>query len=234
MEIKKSPEADLEPYRGLWFRVGFIVALSLLFVAFEWSGQEETVDDEAWLSDWVFEEELDVPVIERPAPAPPPPPPPAAPPVKETQVTVVDNETETEEDEPLPSGQEEASEALPAPVPAAGMPEAEAADETVYVEVDELPEFPIGGQNGLMRYLTQHIRYPQAAWDRHIQGTVLCQFIVEANGGITHVQVLQGVHPWLDNEALRVLRGMPRWKPGKRDGRPVRVRYTLPVVFCLQ
>ena len=100
--------------------------------------------------------------------------------------------------------------------------------------VDELPEFPQGGINGLMRYLTQHIRYPLIAQKNRIQGRVLCQFIVNADGSIADVQVLSGVHPALNTEAQRVLRAMPRWKPGKREGKPVRVRYTLPVEFRLQ
>ena len=107
-------------------------------------------------------------------------------------------------------------------------------EEEAFLVVDELPEFPQGGINGLMRYLTQHIRYPLIAQKNRIQGRVLCQFIVNADGSIADVQVLSGVHPALNTEAQRVLRVMPRWKPGKREGKPVRVRYTLPVEFRLQ
>lgn len=231
MEIKKTPEADLERYRGTWLLVGFVVALSVLFVAFEWSGQEDTTDADAALPEWVFEEELDVPVIERPLPAPPPP---AAPPVRQEKVVTVDDETELEEEEPEASGGEEAGMSSALPPLAEPMPAGRNDSAAVYVEVDELPEFPIDGQAGLMRYLTQHIRYPQAAWSRGIQGMVLCQFVVEADGRISGVQVLQGVHRWLDEEAVRVLKGMPRWRPGKLKGQPVRVRYTLPVAFRLQ
>lgn len=231
MEIKKTPEADLERYRGTWLLVGFVVALSVLFVAFEWSGQEDATDADAALPEWVFEEELDVPVIERPLPAPPPP---AAPPVRQEKVVTVDDETELEEEEPEASGGEEAGMSSALPPLAEPMPVGRNDSAAVYVEVDELPEFPIDGQAGLMRYLTQHIRYPQAAWSRGIQGMVLCQFVVEADGRISGVQVLQGVHRWLDEEAVRVLKGMPRWRPGKLKGQPVRVRYTLPVAFRLQ
>lgn len=231
MEIKKTPEADLERYRGTWLLVGFVVALSVLFVAFEWSGQEDATDEDAALPEWVFEEELDVPVIERPLPAPPPP---VAPPVRQEKVVTVDDETELEEEEPEASGGEEAGMSSALPPLAEPMPAGRNDSAAVYVEVDELPEFPIDGQAGLMRYLTQHIRYPQAAWSRGIQGMVLCQFVVEADGRISGVQVLQGVHRWLDEEAVRVLKGMPRWRPGKLKGQPVRVRYTLPVAFRLQ
>lgn len=231
MEIKKTPEADLERYRGTWLLMGFVVALSVLFVAFEWSGQEDATDADAALPEWVFEEELDVPVIERPLPAPPPP---AAPPVRQEKVVTVDDETELEEEEPEASGGEEAGMSSALPPLAEPMSAGRNDSAAVYVEVDELPEFPIDGQAGLMRYLTQHIRYPQAAWSRGIQGMVLCQFVVEADGRISGVQVLQGVHRWLDEEAVRVLKGMPRWRPGKLKGQPVRVRYTLPVAFRLQ
>ena len=187
MEVKKSPEADLEQYRPTWLLVGYAVALSILFVALEWTASDsDAALDMEMISDLLFEEELEAPLLPQPETVTPPPP--------------------------------------SANPPMVG----------VFVWVDELPEFPIGGQKGLMRYLTQHIRYPAEAQQRNIQGCVLCQFIVNTDGSISDVQVLQQVHPALDNEALRVLRGMPRWKPGRLQGEPVRVRYTLPVMFRLQ
>ena len=178
----------------------------------------------------VFEEELEVPLVEHPIV---PLPVPAKPlPVVEDKPTVVENDVAEDNPvefsaEPLGSGGEERIEEDVYDL------KKYPASEEPFVVVDILPEFPWDGQKGLMRYLTQHIHYPQAAWEHHIQGTVLCQFVVNADGSITDVQVLQGIHPLLDSEAVRVLRGMPRWKPGMRGGKAVRVRYTLPVVFQL-
>ena len=227
MEVKKSLEADLEQYRTTWLLVGLVVALSVLFVAFEWTGRTEEPDLEALLSDLVFEEELEVPLVEQPEVLPPPPVAPAAPEV----VTVAENDAGVEEPPAEALEQMDAASAVPSVSVESGKSVPE--EKKGLVIVDELPEFPDGGQAGLMRYLTQHIRYPAYAQQRNLQGYVVCQFLVGEDGSISDVRVLQGVHPVLDNEAVRVLRVMPRWKPGMRGGKAVRVRYTLPVVFQL-
>ena len=231
MEVKKSPEADLEQYRATWLLVGLVVALSVLFVAFEWTGRTEEADWEALLPDLVFEEEYEVPLVEQPQVVPPPPPvAPVAPPE-----VIVPVEEEADADELPPVDGEGTSDAVVPTAPAAAeKEESRPATDKGLVLVDELPEFPDGGQAGLMRYLTRHIRYPAFAQQRRLQGNVVCQFIVNEDGSISDVSVLQGVHPALDNEALRVLRSMPRWKPGRLRGKPVRVCCSLPVVFRLQ
>jgi protein TonB len=99
--------------------------------------------------------------------------------------------------------------------------------------VEEMPEFP-GGQSALMKYLSENIRYPVIAQENGIEGRVICSFVVERDGSITDVQVVRGVDPSLDREAVRVIQSMPKWKPGKQRGKPVRVRFTLPIVFRLQ
>lgn len=233
MEVKKSPEADLEKYRATWLMIGYVVALSIVFIALEWTSQDVEADTDWALTDLVFEEELDIPLTEYPVEAPPSPPPPLDPPLaKPEQLTLVDEDLQIEK-APTPL-----SEMVDSPVTTAPQPvkqeKPQPTEEEAFLVVDELPEFPQGGINGLMRYLTQHIRYPLIAQKNRIQGRVLCQFIVNADGSIADVQVLSGVHPALNTEAQRVLRAMPRWKPGKREGKPVRVRYTLPVEFRLQ
>lgn len=100
-------------------------------------------------------------------------------------------------------------------------------------DVDEEPEFP-GGQSEMMKWLSEEISYPTKAADNNIQGRVLVSFVVEANGAISNVKVVEGVEASLDAEAVRVVRLMPRWKPGKYKGRPVRAKNTLPIQFRLQ
>jgi protein TonB len=94
------------------------------------------------------------------------------------------------------------------------------------------PEFP-GGQAAMMKFLSENIKYPVIAQENGIQGRVICNFVVERDGSITDVQDC-GVDPSLDKEAVRVIQSMPKWKPGMQRGKPVRVRFTLPVVFRLQ
>lgn len=105
--------------------------------------------------------------------------------------------------------------------------------ETVYDVVEEMPSFP-GGASGLMAYLSQNIKYPVVAEENGIQGRVVLTFVVERDGSITDVRVVKSVDPSLDAEAKRVIRSMPRWKPGKQNGSAVRVKYTTPVTFRLQ
>jgi len=103
----------------------------------------------------------------------------------------------------------------------------------IYEVVDQMPEYPEGGMAGLWKYLSGAIRYPAVAAENGVQGRVTVQFVVNRDGSIVDAKVLRGVDPYLDKEALRVINGMPKWKPGMHHGKPVRVRYTVPVNFRL-
>lgn len=103
---------------------------------------------------------------------------------------------------------------------------------SVYDVVEQMPSFP-GGISGLRTYLNQNIRYPAEAQENCVQGRVVVSFVVEKDGHISDVTVLRSVDPSLDKEAVRVIRNMPRWTPGKQGGEPVRVRYNVPVSFRL-
>jgi TonB family protein len=104
--------------------------------------------------------------------------------------------------------------------------------EEIFVVVEEQPEYP-GGQEAMMKFLSDSIVYPDEAKAKGIQGRVICNFVVMKDGSIDDVNVVRGVDPLLDAEAVRVLKSMPAWKPGKQRGQAVNVRYTLPVVFRL-
>lgn len=103
----------------------------------------------------------------------------------------------------------------------------------VFDVVEQMPSFP-GGMGALMSWLSQNIKYPTVAAENGISGRVIVQFVVERDGSITDVRVARGVDPYLDKEATRVVKMMPHWIPGKQNGAPVRVKYTVPVVFKLQ
>ena len=87
---------------------------------------------------------------------------------------------------------------------------------------------------GLMTFLAQNMVYPVTAQENGVQGRVTVSFVVETDGSITDVEVARSVDPFLDREAMRIVKAMPKWTPGKKDGKPVRVKYTVPVVFRLQ
>ena len=103
----------------------------------------------------------------------------------------------------------------------------------VYEVVENMPEFPNGGMGELMKYLSANIRYPEAAHKAGIQGRVTVQFVVGKDGSIGNVSILRGVNADLDAEAIRVISSMPKWKPGTQKGEPVKVKYTVPVMFRL-
>ena len=119
--------------------------------------------------------------------------------------------------------------AAPPPPPA---PKPEVSNK-VFDVVEEMPSFP-GGQAALMSFLSSNIKYPVVAQENGVQGRVIVGFVVERDGSITDVKVMRSVDPSLDREAQRVVKTMPRWKPGKQNGSAVRVKYTVPVVFRLQ
>lgn len=230
MEVKKSPKADLEKGKGLSLLMGLVVGLAVMFVGFEWTTRDVmVVQASEGVADVIAEEEVE---ITRPENTPPPPPPPAAPVVTEV-LNVVDDDVELEQQDILTSedSQQEAQVAVYTP-PAVEEEEEEAA-QTIFTVVEEMPEFP-GGQAELLKYLAKSIKYPVIAQENGVQGRVVCSFVVNRDGSIVDAEVVRGVDPSLDKEALRVITTMPKWKPGKQRGKPVRVKYTVPVTFRLQ
>ena len=98
---------------------------------------------------------------------------------------------------------------------------------------DKWPTFKGKGTDAFSAWVTAHLKYPKDAKASHIEGTVRVKFVIGTNGGVQEVEVLEGVHPSLNAEAVRVVKSSPKWKPGLKDGKPCRVTYTLPVIFAL-
>ena len=105
-------------------------------------------------------------------------------------------------------------------------------NDMVFDVVEVMPQFP-GGQIAMLQYLMKNIKYPEQAVKEGIQGRVTVRFIVEKDGSISDVKPVLSVHPLLNKEAVRVVKSMPKWTPGKQNGKPVRVRFNLPVMFKL-
>ena len=231
MEVKKSPKADLEGGIGMSILMGMIVGLAVLFVGFEWSTKDvQVVTADEGVADIIAEEEIE---ITRPENTPPPPPPPPAPAVTEV-LNVVDDDVELEQQDII-SSEDDASaaqtETFVAPV--VEEEEEEESAQQIITVVEKQPEFP-GGTAELFKYLSKAIKYPVIAQENGIQGRVVCSFVVNRDGSIVDIQVMRGVDPSLDKEAVRVISEMPKWKPGEQRGKPVRVRFILPVQFRLQ
>ena len=225
MHIKKSEKASLESDKLVYVLMGLVFVLSLVYVALEWTEREVT-KYEVTDTEFLFEEEVEIQQTSQETP--PPPPPPA---VQEVEVlNVVEDNVETETIE-VTTEETETEVVIAAPVEA---PVEEEEEEVVFVIVESMPEFP-GGQQALFKYLSENVKYPVIAQENGIQGRVICQFVVNKDGSIVDVEVVRsGGDASLDKEAIRVIKSMPKWKPGKQRGKPVRVKYTVPVNFKLQ
>ena len=103
-----------------------------------------------------------------------------------------------------------------------------------YLELDEHPTFKGGSPNDFAMWVARNVKYPKYAKEAGIEGTVLVHFVIGTNGKISEAHVHQGVHPVLDEEAVRVVLKSPKWKPAKKDGSPVKVSYTMPVAFSFR
>jgi len=174
-----------------------------------------------------------------PPPPPPPPPPPTIETVKFTPPVVVDRELE-EEEQPPP--QEQLSETNVGVVTQEGdenateLPPEEPVDPDagkVFTYVEEQPTFP-GGESAMYEYLQKNIKYPPLARENGITGRVFLTFIVGPDGDIRDVKVLRGIGAGCDEEAMRVVKTMPKWKPGKQNGRSVNVQFNMPINFTLK
>ena len=106
-------------------------------------------------------------------------------------------------------------------------------NQQVFDVVEKMPEYP-GGQAALFEYLQKNVKYPADAEKKKVEGRVLVTFVVNTDGSITDIEVVRKTFPSLDAEAVRVISGMPRWKPGEQKGKKVRVKYTVPLTFRLK
>lgn len=225
MEAKKSPKADLEPKKVLFIQIGLVITLTIVLLAFEWKSydkrkieiQQEIVDDAT--------EEI-VPITEQKVKPPPPPPP-----RQVTVINIVEDDVEIEDDIEIDADVDmdtEMEEFVPIE-----LSDEEIEEEEIFQVVESMPTYP-GGDLELQRFLNANIEYPVMARESGIQGRVFVTFVVEINGSITDVRIRRGIGGGCDEEALRVVKMMPKWTPGKQRGKPVRVQFNLPVRFVLQ
>ncbi len=228
MEIKKSPKADLEGKKTTWLLIGFVLILAVMFVAFEWTERDKQVTTDSGVEMPIFEEEM-IPITEQEEPKQAPPPP-EAPKVEEV-LQIAENDADVQETTIQSS--EENNQAVEIKYVAPVVEEEEPEEAEIFMVVEEMPEFP-GGMAECLKFLGKNIKYPTIAQENGVQGRVIVQFVVNQDGSIVDPVVVRSVASYLDKEALRVIKTMPKWKPGKQRGKAVRVKYTVPVTFKLQ
>jgi protein TonB len=229
MELKKSPKADMERNKRILLMLGLVLALGVVFAAFEWKSKP-TASTLGTLDAVDVEEEV-IPVTRQDQPPPPPPPPP--PQVIEV-LNIVDNTVDILDDMSMFNSEADMETFIDvAPVIQTVRQEEEEEEAQVFFIVEDMPEFP-GGEAALRNFIGTSVRYPQIAQENGIQGRVYVQFVVDRDGSVTNATIARGVDPSLDREALRVVNTLPKWKPGRQRGQTVRVSYTVPINFQLQ
>ena len=227
MEIKKSEKADLERGKGTSILIGFVMAMAVLFVALEWTEREVEDNSDLYMArETTITEEM-VPITLPEKKTVPPPPAAVA---KADIIKIVEDDADIEED--IMVSTEDQVEWVDLDEVDYIEVEPEPEEEEVFMVVEDAPEFP-GGINALLEYLKKNIKYPAICRDNNIQGRVIVSFVVNKDGKIVDPEVVKGVNPSLDKEALRVISTMPNWKPGYQRGKPVRVKYSVPVNFRL-
>lgn len=228
MEIKKTSKASLENKKSSWLLVGYVIVLVFMFVAFEWSKRDVRIDMSGAITENVFEQEIEIPITEQPELVAPPPP--QAPAIAEVLTIVDDNDNVKET---AIASSEEIGEAVIIKTISPTVDEEIPVEDEIFEVVEKNPEFSYNGMS-LMQYLGKSIKYPTTAQETGTQGRVIVQFVVNKDGSIVDVKVVRGVDPYLDKEAIRVISTMPKWKPGEQRGKPVRCKFTVPVMFKLQ
>ncbi len=229
MDAKKSPKADLENKKTIFLQIGLVIALVLCLLAFNWTtGQKDDSIFEGMTEQAIEEEQI--PVTEEIPPEQAPPP----------EVTVTDlfeivkddvvltndvsfNDDETTEDKVVE---------IYAPVSLQA--EEEATEEEVFVIVEDMPKFKGGDINKFREWVQKRVRYPEIASENGIQGRVYITFVVETSGLVSNVSVTRSVDALLDDAAKEAVEASPKWEPGMQRGRPVRVRYSIPIIFQIE
>ncbi|HUW91999.1 MAG TPA: energy transducer TonB [Bacteroidales bacterium] len=228
MEVKKSDKANLENKKSMFLQIGIIFAIIVSLIAFEWTSGQKRDSAFDGMSEEAIEEEQ-IPVTEEIPPEQAPPP----------EVTVTDLFEIVEDNVVITSDvsfdDDETSEDKVVEIyaPVLNMDEEETEDE-VFVIVEDMPTFKGGDINKFRDWVQKRVRYPELAAENGIQGRVFISFVVETNGTVSSVTVTRSVDQLLDDAAKEAVTASPKWEPGMQRGRPVRVRYSIPIIFQLQ
>ncbi|NOZ35454.1 MAG: energy transducer TonB [Chlorobi bacterium] len=221
MEIKKNPKANLEKYKLMFLAIGLIISIGVLVSAFNWSSTSAKSD----LAVNQNIEEEDMVEITRQDEKKPPPPQQQQKQQTIEVINIIDNNEDVNDDVELNLEYDENEDI--------NLEDTNNGEEDqIFIYVKNMPEFP-GGVVALKRYIATHVVYPAVARENGIEGTVFLRFEVTKTGKIGKVELQKGVDPLLDNEAIKVIKTLPRFKPGEQNGKKVSVWYSIPVTFKL-
>jgi len=229
MVPKKTEKADLEKRRGLYLEIGLVVVLVAALVAFNVKSYDsETIVVEQRTA----EDEIEEQIIQTQQEELPPPPPPE-PEVVTTELNVIENDAETENEMKMDVFDKIEKQENIEIVQVQVEQEEEEVEDEIFQVVEQDPEYP-GGVEALYKFIQQNLKYPQLAKENNITGRVFVQFVVEKDGSVSNVKAARDIGGGCGAEAVRVVKSMPKWTPGKQRGKAVRAAYTLPVNFVLQ
>ncbi|RIJ47660.1 energy transducer TonB [Maribellus luteus] len=227
MERKKSLKADLEGKRNTFFLIGLVVALGLVFTAFEWTSKPRKAELQGGTPVYFVEDEIP-PILKEPKEQAPEP---EKPKVIEL-INIIPDEIAIAEDPIFDLG--EPGDPVIVDLPVFPTVPADKPEEQIFVNTVEVPaEFP-GGERALYKYISDHVNYPIIAQENGVQGKVYVNFVVDENGDAINVTVGRAGDASLDAEAIRVIESLPRFRPAKQGGRTVKVYYTAVINFQLQ
>ncbi|MBL7851461.1 MAG: energy transducer TonB [Cyclobacteriaceae bacterium] len=223
MEAKKSVHVDMYKKSGLFRSIGLMISLGITITAFQWKTYDtEKVQLEAKKTN-SFELMVEIPPTEQP-------PPPAPQVQSSTVVEVPDEEVVKQEIKVILDMEVTDNTKVEAITIRTPEPEPEEESEKIFTIVEETAA-PIGGMAAFYQYVSENIKYPAQAKRMGIQGRVYVEFVIAKDGTLTDVHIVKGIGAGCDEEAVRIVQGAPPWKPAKQRGKPVRQRYTLPIVF---
>lgn len=229
MKPKNIKQQRIESNRFTFTQIGLIVSLLIVFLAFEWRTTLNPLTDLTTRVSAPIAE--DAPVINTGVKPPPPPPPAPKPPIQ--AFNEVDNDQKTDDSYSISSEARPEDETPLWEPPKTTEPEPILEPDPPFISVEQMPEFP-GGEKGRLTYLRDNIQYPQTAREAGIAGSVYVSFIIEKDGSVSTLKLLRGIGGGCDQEALRVVAAMPKWKPGHQRNQPVRVLFSMEIRFTLR
>lgn len=239
----KYPDLDTFSLRGTLLNYGLLASLVLMILAFSWTQYEKTIDLSSFLDTLEEEIEVETPRTAEPPPPPPPPPPPV---IQEVPNDVSIEETIVFEDQSIkeetPVVAPPVVEKAPPPPPPPPAPK----EDEIFKVVEDQPAFPgcesvtnkdekkKCSDEKMLQFIYSNIKYPAIARENGVEGTAVIRFVVEKDGSITAPEIVRDIGAGCGEEAMRVVKMMPHWNPGKQRGRPVRVQFNLPIRFKLE
>lgn len=226
MELKKSPQADLERKKTLFFEIGLCVSLGLMILVFGMSQKEKVIEDIGAKEEAILVETVEITRQEDNMPAVPTPA--QALSVISELLEIVDNETQIETEMEFA----EFDESLAFNDNPSSSTEIVGTDEPFYT-VEDMPKFQGGDLNTFSAWVKRRIVYPQIAQQMGMTGRVVVSFVIERDGSLTNAEVISNTDSMLNEAALKAVNASPKWEPGKQRDVPVRVKFNLPVDFQL-